>query len=106
MQTQQVIEPTIINPEAVTAIYRRRPGTDLLVRQAIRLVLETFPRLESLTIQAVQDSEEDSEWLRLTVTARLDSAELQRAYYAYLERWVRETPPDMRHFVRMIRREA
>lgn len=103
MQTQQAIELTVLHPQAVAEFHKRR-GTEELAQQAVSLVQETFPAIQSLTLQAVQDPEEDSEWLRLTVTARLSPAEMRAAYDAYLERWVAETPPDSRHLVVLQRR--
>ena len=66
MQTQQIVEPTIIDPEAVADFHERR-GTAAVTRQAVRLVQETFTEIQSISIQAVKDFEEDAEWLRLTV---------------------------------------
>jgi hypothetical protein len=95
---QRVVEPTIIHPEAVADFHRRR-GTEALARQAVRLVQETFPELESITLQAVQDQEEDTEWLRLTVTARLAPAQMRAAHRECLTRWVSASPPETRHLI-------
>lgn len=105
MQTQQVIEPAIIDPEAIADFHRRR-GTEELARQAVQLVQDTFSELQRITLQVVRDQEEDAEWLRLTVTARLAPTELRCAADAYLRRWVRETPPELRHLVVLQRRGA
>lgn len=102
MQTQlQTIEPAVIDPEAVAAFYQRRPGTEALAQLSVRLAQEVFAGVESITLQAVRDPEEDAEWIRVCVTARMDSDDLQAAYYRYVDRWVSETPPDLRYFVRL-----
>jgi hypothetical protein len=99
VQTQQAFEPTVIDPEVVAAFYRRRPGTEELVRQTVRTVQEEFSQIESVTLQAVRDPEEDAEWIRVTVTARLKPDDLRAAYYRYVRRSNVETPPDLWHFV-------
>jgi hypothetical protein len=101
MQTQQAIEPTVIDPEAVAAFYRRRPGTEDLVRQTVRIVQEEFSQLQSITLQAGRDPEEDAEWIRVSVTARLKPDDLQAAYLRCLKRT--STASDLWHFVRLMR---
>lgn len=103
MQTQQVVEPTIIDPEAVAAFYRRRPGTEAVVRQTVKIVQEEFSNVESLTLQADRDPEEDSEWIRVTVTARLKSDDLQAAYRRYVSRSIAQQSSDLWHYVRLLR---
>src|SRR5438477_219273 len=101
MQTQQIVEPTIIDPEAVKAFYQRRPGTEAVTQQTVRIVQEEFPGIVSITLQAVRDPEEDAEWIRITVTARLNSDDLQAAYRRYVKRMVAERPRDLWPFVRL-----
>jgi hypothetical protein len=103
MQTQQAIEPTVIDPETVAAFYKRRPGTEDLVRQAVGWVREEFSEIESITLQADRDPEEDAEWIRITVTTRQKADDLNASYRRYLKRDVAEAPRDLWHFVSLLR---
>ena len=103
MQTQQAIEPTVIDPEAVAAFYQRRPSTEALTLYALKVVQEEFTEIESLTLQADRDPEEDAEWILITVTCRLKGDELRAAYLRYVDRSVTEAPHDLWHFVRLQR---
>jgi hypothetical protein len=106
VQTQQAIEPTVIDPEAIAAFYRRRPGVEEAVRQVVRIVQEEFPPVESITLQAERDPEEDAEWIRVTVIARLSPDDLQAAYLRFIDRRIAELSAEMRHFVRLWRMGA
>src|SRR5438105_4503929 len=99
MKTQPAVEPTVIDPEAVADFYRRRPGTEELVRLTVRIVQEEFSEIDSITLQAVRDPEEDAEWIRVTVTARLKPDDLRAAYLRYVDRSIAEAPRDLWPFV-------
>src|SRR5262249_39981799 len=103
MQTQQAVEPTVIDPEAVAAFYKRRPRTDEEVRQTGRIMQEEFTEIQSITRQAVREPEEEAECIRVTVTARLKGADLRAAYLRCVDRRITETPAELRHFVTLLR---
>ena len=94
-------EPTVIDPEAVAAFYARHPGSEGLVRLSVRLVQETFPEIVSLSLKAVRDPEEDAEWVRVKVLARLGPDALRDAYRAYGALWIAQAPGETSHLVRL-----
>lgn len=101
MRTQRVAEATLTDADAIAAFYVRRPGTEELVKLSVRLVQETFPEIASISLQAVRDPEEDAEWIRVKVLARLDADALRAAYAEYRARWIAQAPPDISHHARL-----
>jgi hypothetical protein len=103
-QQQAVIEPTLIDPEAVAAFFRRRAGTEALARRIVEILREEFSGIQSITWQAVKDPEEDAEWIRVQVNARMAPNDLHAAYRRYVTRATAEEAEarsDIGHFVRV-----
>jgi hypothetical protein len=90
-----------ITDSAQVSDFIRRTDIATLIHKAISLVGELFPKLRALMLEASRDPEESSEWLVLRVTSTATRAELSIAYREYIRRWVRETPPEKRHLVRL-----
>lgn len=92
-------------PEAANAPeirdFVRREGLAALTQKAVVLVEELFPRLSGIVWEESHDPEESVQWLVLRVTSAAPRAELTAAYRQYIQRWVRETPADKRHLVRL-----
>lgn len=91
---------TITNSTQVDDFIRR---TDIatLIHKAVTLVGELFPKIRVVMLEASRDPEESSEWLVVRVTSTATRADLTAAYRDYIRRWVRETPPEKRHLVRL-----
>jgi hypothetical protein len=72
-----------------------------LTHKAVVLVGELFPNLCGIAWEVSRDPEEPAQWLVLRLTSTASRVELAAAYRQYIRRWVRETPADKRHLVRL-----
>jgi hypothetical protein len=72
-----------------------------LIHKSVALIRELFPKLRAIVLEVSSDPEEPAEWIVVRVTSAAPRAELTSAYRQYVQRWVRETPPDKRHLVRL-----
>ena len=79
----------------------RREGLAALTHKAVVLIGELFPKPCGIVWEVSRDPEESVQWLVLRVTSTAPRAELTAAYWQYIQRWVRETPADKRHLVRL-----
>lgn len=79
----------------------RRKDISTLLHKAVTLVCELFPKLHAVKLEASSDPEESAGWIVLRVTSGAPRDELTSAYRHYIQRWVRETPPEKRHLVRL-----
>lgn len=90
-----------INDSTQVSDFIRRKDIAPLLHTAVTLVCELFPKLRAVTLEASSDPEEPAEWIVLRVTSAAPREELTIAYRHYIRRWVRETPPEIRHLVRL-----
>jgi hypothetical protein len=90
-----------INGSPPVTEFIRRNDIVTLLNKAVTLVCELFPKLHAVMVEASSDPEESSEWIVLRVTSAAPRGEMNSAYRRYIHRWVRETPPDKRHLVRL-----
>jgi hypothetical protein len=88
-----------INDSPQVSDFIRRNDIAALLHKAVTLVCELFPKLRAVMLEASSDPEESAEWIVLRVTSAAPREELTPAYRRYIQRWVRETPPEKRHLV-------
>ncbi|HTU89755.1 MAG TPA: hypothetical protein VMF69_06645 [Gemmataceae bacterium] len=89
------------NDSTQVSDFIRRKDFAPLLHKAVTLVCELFPKLRAVILEASSDPEESAEWVVLRVTSAAPRAELTAAYRHYIQRWVRETPPEKRHLIRL-----
>jgi hypothetical protein len=98
LQHEQILT---INDSPQVSDFIRRKDIASLLQKAVALVCELFPKLRAVILEASSDPEESAEWIVLRVTSAAPHTELTPAYRHYIQRWVRETPPEKRHLVRL-----
>jgi hypothetical protein len=101
MEVAMIAPEKMLPASGALAEFIGREQVASLAEKALSLVREVFPQIQAIQLEVSRDPDEAAEWLVLGVTAAAPRSELSAAYREYIRRWVRETPPEKRHMVRL-----